>query len=92
MYQFKIKKQEDGGYRFELEGIRMIVDDYSIRENKHILSHPDKAIGYFLINDNIYGISNDPANFDSAEAFFDAIIKQYHVFTDNKMPLRQETH
>ena len=83
MYQFKIRKQEDGGYKFELDGIRIIVEDYSIKEGKHILLAPQKAIAYFLIHENIYGISNDPMNYDTAEAFFDAINKQYRIFTGN---------
>ena len=81
MYKFKIKEQEDGGYKFELDNIKMIVDDFSISNDKHMLTHPDKAIAYFIINDNIYGISNDPMNFDTAEAFYDAILKQYQIFT-----------
>jgi hypothetical protein len=84
MYEFKIKKQEEGGYRFELEGIRLIVDEYTIQEGKHLLTHPDKAIAYFMIDDNIYGISNDPQHYGTAEAFYDAIIKQYEIFTNDK--------
>ena len=84
MYEFKIKQQEDGGYRFELEGIRMIVPGYSIQEGKHRLENPDKAIAYFMIDENIYGISNDPMNVETAEAFYDAIVKQYKVFTTDK--------
>ncbi len=81
MYQFTIKKQEEGGYKFELDGIRMIIDGYSIKEDKHYLTKPDKAIAYFLVDDNIYGISNDPLNFNTAVAFYDAIIQQYQIFT-----------
>ena len=82
MYQFNIKQQEDGGYKFELDGIKMIIDDYQLKEGNHILTHPTKAIAYFIIQDNIYGISNDPLNCDTAEAFYDAIIKQYELFTN----------
>jgi hypothetical protein len=83
MYQFKIRKQEEGGYKFELDGIRMIIESYSIKNDQHMLTHPQRAIAYFIIEDNIYGISNDPLNYDTAEAFYDAITKQYHIFTGN---------
>jgi hypothetical protein len=79
MYQFKIKKQDDGVYRFELEGIKMLIDDYTIKEDKHLLSNPKKAIAFFIYEDNIYGISNEPVNYDSAEAFYDAMTKQYRI-------------
>jgi hypothetical protein len=83
MYQFSIKKQADGGYRFELDGIQLLVDDYTIKEDKHLLAHPNKAIAYFNIDANIYGVSNVPQNFPTAEAFFDAITKQYQIFKNN---------
>ncbi len=86
MYQFKIKKQEEGGYRFELDGIRLIIDDYSVKNDQHILTHPNKAIAYFMVNENIYGVSNDPLNYDTAEAFYDAITKQYQIFTSDTKP------
>jgi len=81
MYQFRIKKQDDGGYRFELGGIQLLVDDYTIKEDKHILAHPDKAIAYFNIDANIYGISNKAQNYNTAEALYDAISTQYRIFT-----------
>jgi len=92
MYQFKIRKQEEGGYKFELDGIRMIVDDYSVKEDKHVIAHPDKAIAYFMINENIYGVSNEPLNFDTAEAFYDAIIKQYKMFVDENKDVNSLKH
>jgi hypothetical protein len=85
MYQFKIKKQEEGGYRFELDNIKMLVDDYSIRDGKHLLSHPNKAIGYFNFGGNVNGIGNIPEDFDTAEAFYDVIKKQYRIFTGGKV-------
>ncbi len=80
MYQFRIKKQEDGGYKFELDGINMLIDDYQVKGDKHLLAHPGKAIAYFNIDANIYGVSNDPQNFETAEAFYDAVCQQYQIF------------
>ena len=84
MYQFKIKKQDDGVYRFELGSIKMLIDDYVIKEDKHLLANPKKAIAFFIFEDNIYGVSNEPVNFDSAEAFYDAMNKQYHILNGDR--------
>ena len=81
MYQFKIIKTQEGGYKFELDGIKLIVDDYSIMNNRHMLKTPNKAIAFFNIGDDIYGISNEPLNLKSAEELFDTIKLQYRMFT-----------
>ena len=79
MYQFKIISELDGGYKFELGDIKMFVEGYTVRNNKHIFTNPAKAIAYFNFDDNIYGVSNEPLNLDNAEAFYDAIKKQYKM-------------
>ena len=84
MYQFKIIKAQEGGYKFELDGIKLIVDDYNIIRGKHILKTPGKAIAFFNIGDDVYGISNEPHNLKSAEELFDAIKLQYKIFTSSE--------
>lgn len=84
MYQFKIKKQDDGVYRFELGSIKLLIDDYIVKEDKHLLSNPKKAIAFFIFEDNIYGVSNEPVNFDSAEAFYDAMSVQYNILNSER--------
>ncbi len=83
MYHFRIIKQVDGGYKFELGDIKMFIDGYSVKDDKHVLTNPNKAIAYFNVEDNIYGVSNEPMKFNSAEAFFDAISQQHKIFTGN---------
>ncbi len=84
MYQFKIKEQESGGYRFELGKINILLEGYTIKDDIHLLLNPDKAIAYFNIEDRLYGISNNvPLCFSSVEAFYEAIYQQYLVFTNN---------
>ncbi|MCW3121880.1 MAG: hypothetical protein JWQ38_1372 [Flavipsychrobacter sp.] len=85
MYQFRIKSQEDGGYRFELDNINIISEGYIIENGQHVFTNPNKAIAYFNVENNIYGVSNDPLSFFTAEAFYDAIKEQYNVFTDSEM-------
>ncbi|MCD6010684.1 MAG: hypothetical protein K0Q79_546 [Flavipsychrobacter sp.] len=80
MYQFKIVKLDDGGYRFELGAIKIYTDGFSIKDGKHLFNTPTKAIGYFNIDGNLYGVSNDLQNANSAEDFYDSMTTQYLVF------------
>ncbi len=80
MYQFKINKVQEGGYKFELEGIKLLVDDYTVVNGKHLLKTPNKAFAFFNIGNDVYSISNEPLHLDSAEALYDTIIQQYNMF------------
>jgi len=77
MYQFRITRQESGGYRFEYNGIKILVDDYIICDDRHIIKTPAKAIGYFDVENYIYGVMNEPVHFTSAEEFHDAMRIQF---------------
>jgi len=79
MYQFKIVKVQEGGYKFELGGIKLLVDDYSVTNDKHLLKTPNKAFAFFNIGEDVYSISNEPLNHDSAEALYDSIVQQYNM-------------
>ncbi len=81
MYQFRITEEEKGGYRFELEGIKILVDDYKIENDKHVLTNPNKAIAFFDIEHNLYGISNQSTVYYSVEDFYEEMLKQFDVFT-----------
>jgi len=85
MYQFRIKNQEDGGYKFELDNINIISEGYILENDQHVLTNPRKAIAYFNVDNNIYGVSNEPMNYCTVEAFYEAIKEQYNVFTKNDM-------
>ena len=82
MYQFKIIKVQEGGFKFELEGIKLLVDDYNIINGKYHLKTPSKAIAFFNIGNDVYSISNEPRTYDTAEALYDAIVNQYNLFND----------
>ncbi len=84
MYQFRITKQENGGFRFELNGIKMFIDDYILKDDKHLLKNPHKAIAYFDVENNLYGVSNDLINFGTAEEFHDAMARQFRMFATDK--------
>ena len=85
MYHFKIVKVQEGGYRFELGGVKLLVDDYSVINDEHKLKTPNKAIAFFNIGDDVYGISNDSLNMDTAEALYDTMTRQYKLFINPQM-------
>jgi hypothetical protein len=82
MYQFKVRELESGEYRLELGDIRILVDDYTVENNAHFISHPQKAVAYFTVEDNLYSISNEHTGCRTAEDLFDTICRQYSVFAD----------
>ncbi len=81
MYQFRITKEEKGGYRFELNGIKILVEGYKVEGDHHALTNPDKAVAFFDVENNLYGISNQPSHYKTAEEFFDAMFTQFKIFT-----------
>ncbi len=85
MKEFKIVQLDDGGYRFDLDAIKIYVDGFKLSGEEHLLNDPKKAIGYFNIDGNIYGISNARPNCLTAEDFFETMWLQYKMFTDSKM-------
>ncbi len=91
MYQFKIRKLEEGGYRFELGDIKMDISDYSVNDNKHLLTNPSKAFGWFTVQNNIYGLSNEDVRFETVEAFYEAINLQHNFFVFNTVPIIDHT-
>jgi hypothetical protein len=58
----------------------MLVDDFVIQNDRHLLKNPQKAVAYFDIENNLYGVLNEPAQYRTAEEFHDAMVNQYNVF------------
>jgi hypothetical protein len=83
MYQFKIIKTEDGSYRFVLGAIQMLIEDFVVNNGSHFLTNPQKAIAYFNINGNVYGVSNQAHQYNTAEAFYEDMTQQYQFLTSN---------
>jgi|SRR5690606_20654791 len=80
MYHFNIVQQDNGEFRFELDGINLIVDGYELKEEKHWLRNPENAIAFFNIKGHLYGVSNKLKTSLTAEAFFDLMKNQYEIF------------
>ena len=81
MYQFNIVKNEDSSWRFELGGINLILDGYTIKDEKHWIKNPSHAIAFFNVNGNLYGIANQTHACCTAEEFYDMMQRQYAYFT-----------
>ncbi len=80
MYQFNIVKNDDSSWRFELGGISLIIDDYQLKNEKHYITTPQKAIAFFNINGNLYGIANQSQSCCTAEEFYELMKEQYSFF------------
>jgi hypothetical protein len=79
MYQFKIVQDDDGVWRFELEGISLLVDGFTIQNEKHYIKHPEKAYAYFNIQGHVYGVANEIKTFPTVEDFYDNMLQQYRI-------------
>jgi hypothetical protein len=80
MYQFNIVKNDDCSWRFELGGINLIVEDFQVKDEKHYITNPEKAIAFFNINGNLYGIANQAQTCCTAEDFYEMMKEQYRYF------------
>lgn len=80
MYQFNIVKNDDSSWRFELGGINLILDDYQVKDEKHYIKTPQKAIAFFNINGNLYGLANQATACNTAEDFYEMMREQYTYF------------
>lgn len=77
---FNILKNKDGRSRFELDGIQMVVDGFTKKNGKHFIENPERAIAYFNIQNEIYGVSNQLSAYKTAEEFYEAMKKQFAFF------------
>ena len=80
MYQFNIVEEKDGGWRFELDGINLILDGYSFTDGKYWIKNPERAIAFFTLNGNMYSISNNIGKHATAEDLYNSIRMQYVSF------------
>ncbi len=80
MYPFHIVRNDDKTYRLELDGISLIVDDFELQNEKHYIKNPKKAIAFFNVKGLLYGVANRSAGCNTAEAFYDIMLKQYSFF------------
>src|SRR5579883_242006 len=93
MYRFNKMKDERGGWRLELDGISILVDNFIMKDGKHWIKNPTNAIAFFQINESIYGVLNDIKTFLTVEDFYDCMLQQYLIFKHgfNKEALKQNT-
>ena len=80
MYHFNIVRQDSGEFRFELDGINLIIDGYNVKGEKHWIKNPETAIAFFNIKEHLYGVSNKLQTSLTVEDFFDLMKSQYQIF------------
>ncbi|HXS37252.1 MAG TPA: hypothetical protein VN721_11170 [Flavipsychrobacter sp.] len=90
MYRFN-KRRDDDGWKFELNGINFLIDDFYLKGERHWIKNPKKAISFFSINGSLYGILNDIRTFDTLEDFYEAMCEQYTIFKSKApQPIKQD--
>ncbi len=77
---FEIKLNEDGTWAFDLDGIHLILDGFRKYRGMHFIQNPEKAIAYFVVRGNLYGLSNRLHPVRTVEAFFEIMRKQHSFF------------
>jgi len=78
---FHITKDRNDMWRFERDGISMIIEDYEVKNDlKHWIINPSSAIAYFYVDGNIYGIRNKTDNCKTVEDLYERIHEQYDLF------------
>lgn len=80
MYQFRKVKLDSGAWKFELDGISLIVDGYQEENGKHQMLNEESAIGIFSHNDELYSIANRNKAYKCVEDFYNAMKEQYAFF------------
>lgn len=80
MYKFQIVQEKEGEWRFELDGITLLLDGFFIKDDRHWITNPQKAIAFFYIANNLYGVLNDIRSCPTAEELFDSMKEQYMIF------------
>lgn len=88
MYRFNIVQQKDGTWKFELDGINLIVEGFIIDKDRHYIQNPEKAIAYFSVKGHMYGLANQFKAYDTAEDFYDIMMRQYSIF--NTTPEKEQ--
>ncbi len=85
MYPFSKAQQDDRTWCFELNGINVVMDEFFIKDDKHWFKDPYKAIAYFSIEGNLYGLSNFTDTKPTAEDLYDVMLGQYAYFTTDPL-------
>src|ERR1700744_3923122 len=83
MYQFSKAQDNEGVWRFELDGINLLLDGFFIKDDKHWIKNPEKAIAFFNIRGYMYGVSNELNIFPTAEDFFEKMKEQFVMIKKN---------
>jgi hypothetical protein len=80
MYTFNIIHENDGVWHFELNGINLLIDGFTMKDEQHYINTPDKAIAYFNLSGHLYGIANAIKTCSTVEGLYDIMRQQYKFF------------
>jgi len=83
MDQFRKEKLDTGAWKFELNGISLIVEGFKEKNGKHWMDNAANAIGIFNFKDELYSIANRTETYKTVEDFYQAMREQYAFFNRN---------
>ena len=78
--QFNKEQLDNGAWKFELDGISLIVDGYSEKNGNHWMNNAESAIALFNFKGELYSIANRMNDYKTIEEFYDAMKAQYAIF------------
>ena len=76
MYEFHIERKGNKEWKFERDGVKIITDEYVIKDGKHLIVNPLNSIAYFYVDDNIFAFRNRSSPCTTVEDFFDLMLQQ----------------
>ncbi len=79
-YAFQKTRDTEGRWQFDLHGIRLVVDGFEERDGRHWLQTPERAVAFFTLDGNFYGMSNNMVAHPTAEALYEDLRKQFIHF------------
>jgi hypothetical protein len=80
MYPFHKVQLQDNSWKFELDDIRLVMEGFCVMEDQHWMINPARAIAFFTIEGNLYGLSNHTHTRRTAEELYDVMFQQYAYF------------
>lgn len=85
MYRFHKVQLDNGSWRFDLNGISLILDGFEVKDERHWFKNAEKAIAYFNFKEEFYSVSNQFKSYRTVEDFYNAMVEQYAIFNSGKL-------
>lgn len=79
-YAFQKTQDAEGRWQLDLNSIRLVVDGFEERNGRHWLQAPERAVAFFTLDGNFYGMANNLVAHPTAEALYEDLRQQFSHF------------